>query len=142
MQLIILLILKSPCSILSPSEEDIFLFQIWSHAFKRLTLWFTFKFSLSAAPPQTNVTWVFWIHIGRFLKKCFMAFHRYYTCCIRPHIWIKSRSWLTRSLENPRSLRFTFKFLLSATPPQTNATWVLRIHIWENWNFCFKVHNS
>ena len=58
---------KMSMHILSPTEEDIFLFQIWCHAFKRLTLWFTFKFSLSAAPPQTNATWVFGIHIGRFI---------------------------------------------------------------------------
>ena len=32
----------------------------------KITLWFTFKFSFSAAPLETNATWVFGIHIGRF----------------------------------------------------------------------------
>ena len=104
------------CSILSRSEEDIFLFQIWSHAFKRLTLWFTFKFSLSAAPPQTNVTWVFGIHIGRFQSFCFKPLCKYRMCCINPHI-------------------------LKPAPMQTNATWVFGIHIGRFIYFLFQCNS-
>ena len=39
----------------------------------KITLWFTFKFSLSAAPPQTNATWDFGILNGRFQSFLFQS---------------------------------------------------------------------